>query len=62
MASERSEKERRKPLEGAVSVFVSGRDTVGIAVDLNSAACEVKLTLQNDFLSGALNKTGLLSA
>jgi transposase len=50
-------------LEGAASVFGGGRDTAEPAVDLKALHAKTgELTLQNDFLSGALNRAGLLSA
>ena len=50
-------------LEGAVSVFGSGPGSAGSAVDRKELHAKIgELTLQNDFLSGALNKAGLLSA
>jgi len=49
--------------EGATAVFSGERGTGQPAVDLKDLHAEIgELTLQNDFLSGALNKTGLLSA
>ena len=51
-------------LEGAAEVF--GRDTPEAAasgVDLKSLHAKIgELTLENDFLEGALTKAGLLSA
>ena len=51
-------------LEGAAGVF--GRDTPEAAasgVDLKSLHAKIgELTLENDFLEGALTKAGLLSA
>ena len=51
-------------LEGAAGVF--GRDTPEAAasgVDLKSLHAKIgELTLENDFLEGALSKAGLLSA
>ena len=50
-------------LEGAVSLFGGGRDAPESPVDLRTLHAKIgELTLQNDFLSGALNKAGLLSA
>lgn len=50
-------------LEGAVSVFGGGLGSAGSAVDLKELHAKIgELTLQNDFLSGALSKAGLLSA
>ena len=49
-------------LEGAVGVFGSGPRTEP-AVDLKSLHAKIgELTLENDFLEGALSKAGLLSA
>ena len=51
-------------LEGAAGVF--GHDQAGAAappVDLKSLHAKIgELALENDFLSGALSKAGLLSA
>jgi transposase len=52
-------------LEGAAGVFGSEAraDTATPAVDLKSLHAKIgELTLENDFLSGALGKAGLLSA
>jgi transposase len=50
-------------LEGAPAVFGGSRDTSEPSVDLKALHAKIgELTLQNDFLSGALNKAGLLSA
>jgi transposase len=53
-------------LEGsAADVFApgSGSATVQPAVDIKSLHAKIgELTLENDFLEGALNKAGLLSA
>ena len=55
---------RSQLLEGAADVF--GRDkteTAAPAVDLKSLHAKIgELALENDFLSGALGKAGLLSA
>ena len=55
---------RSQLLEGAADVF--GRDkteTTPPAVDLKSLHAKIgELALENDFLSGALGKAGLLSA
>jgi transposase-like protein len=49
--------------EGATAVFRGERDTAKPAVDLKDLHAKIgELPLQNDFLSGALNKAGLLSA
>ncbi len=50
-------------LESAPELFGSGRAGSEPAVDLRMLHAKIgELTLQNDFLSGALNKAGLLSA
>lgn len=52
-------------LEGAAGVFVSGpaAKEAAPAVDLKTLHAKIwELTLENDFLSGALGKVGLLSA
>src|ERR1700744_3548044 len=50
-------------LEGAASVFGGDRGAGEPVVDLKELHAKTgELTLQNDFLSGALNKAGLLSA
>jgi transposase len=52
-------------LEGAAGVFGSGAPTgaAGPAVDLKSLHAKIgELTLENDFLEGALTKAGMLSA
>ena len=52
-------------LEGAAGVFGSEAraDTATPTVDLKSLHAKIgELTLENDFLSGALGKAGLLSA
>jgi len=52
-------------LEGAAGVFGSGASGVEAApaVDLKVLHAKIgELTLENDFLAGALNKAGLLSA
>ena len=50
--------------EGAADVFGSGRGgTSQPAVDVKSLHAKIgELTLENDFLEGALGKAGLLSA
>jgi transposase len=51
--------------EGAADVFGSGGGNGGAqpAVDLKSLHAKIgELTLENDFLEGALSKAGLLSA
>src|ERR1700759_374468 len=50
-------------LGGAAAVFGRDRAAGDPAVDLKELHAKIgQLTLQNDFLSGALNKAGLLSA
>lgn len=50
-------------LEGAAAVFGGERGTAEPSVDLKALHAKIgELTLQNDFLSGALSKAGLLSA
>ncbi len=50
-------------LEGAASVFGGERGVAEPAVDLKDLHAKIgELTLQNDFLSGALGKAGLPSA
>jgi len=50
-------------LEGAAAVFGGERGTADPGVDLKELHAKIgELTLQNDFLSGALSKAGLLSA
>jgi transposase len=52
-------------LEGASGLFGSGSASKGTtpAVDLKTLHAKIgELTLENDFLSGALGKAGLLSA
>jgi transposase len=52
-------------LEGAAGVFFSGADKAdpAAAVDVKALHAKIgQLTLENDFLSGALDKAGLLSA
>ena len=48
---------------GAAAVFGSGSAVAAPAVDLKSLHAKIgELALENDFLSGALDKAGLLSA
>ena len=48
---------------GAADVFGSGNGAAQPAVDVKSLHAKIgELTLENDFLEGALNKAGLLSA
>jgi transposase len=50
-------------LEGATAVFGGDRGAAEPAVDVKELHAKIgELTLQNDFLSGALGKAGLLSA
>ena len=52
-------------LEGAAGVFGSGppEASASPAVDLKSLHAKIgELTLENDFLAGALSKAGMLSA
>jgi transposase-like protein len=52
-------------LEGAAGVFGPGASEGGSspAIDLNALHAKIgQLTLENDFLEGALTKAGLLSA
>jgi transposase len=51
-------------LEGAAGVFGSGpADAGSVAVDVKTLHAKIgELTLENDFLAGALNKAGMLSA
>src|SRR3974377_1465029 len=51
-------------LEGAAGVFGQDKaETVASSVDLKSLHAKIgELTLENDFLEGALTKAGLLSA
>jgi transposase len=49
--------------EGAAEVFGSGAGVAPPAVDVKSLHAKIgELTLENDFLEGALGKAGLLSA
>ena len=49
--------------EGAAEVFGSGAGAAQLAVDVKSLHAKIgELTLENDFLEGALGKAGLLSA
>ena len=49
--------------EGAAEVFGSGAGAAQPAVDVKSLHAKIgELTLENDFLEGALGKAGLLSA
>ena len=55
---------RSQLLDGATGVFEPGKpDVTAPAVDLKSLHAKIgELTLENDFLSGALGKAGMLSA
>ena len=49
--------------EGAAAVFGSGAAVAAPVVDLKALHAKIgELALENDFLSGALDKAGLLSA
>ena len=60
----RSRHGKRSLLDGAAGVFGSGASSVEAApVDLKALHAKIgELTLENDFLEGALSKAGLLSA
>ena len=50
-------------LEGAAGVFDNGKTDTAFSIDLKPLHAKIgELTLENDFLSGALSKAGLLSA
>ena len=50
-------------LEGAANVFGAGSGPTLPAIDVKSLHAKIgELTLENDFLEGALGKAGLLSA
>ncbi len=51
-------------LEGAAGVFGNGKsEAIAAHVDLKSLHAKIgELTLENDFLEGALGKAGMLSA
>jgi transposase-like protein len=54
---------RSQLLEGAAAVFGSGASPGTPAVDLKTLHAKIgELALENDFLSGALDKAGLSSA
>lgn len=54
---------KKELCEGAVDVFSKGKKASEPSVDLKSLHAKIgQLTLENDFLEGALNKAGLLSA
>ena len=49
--------------EGAAEVFGPGAGSAAPAIDVKSLHAKIgELTLENDFLEGALTKAGLLSA
>ena len=61
----RSHRGKRSSRAAAVDVFGpgSGNEAVHQAVDVKSLHAKIgELTLENDFLEGALSKAGLLSA
>jgi transposase len=50
-------------LDGAAGLFAAGAAEAAPAVDLKVLHAKIgELTLENDFLAGALSKAGLLSA
>ncbi len=54
---------KSQPLEGAAGVFGEARTDQPAPVDLKTLHAKIgELTLENDFLEGALTKAGLLSA
>ena len=55
---------RSQLLDGAAGVFDHGKaEATAPVIDLKSLHAKIgELTLENDFLEGALNKAGLLSA
>ena len=55
---------RSQVLEGAAGLFGADRGETKAApsVDLKALHAKIELTLENDFLEGALTKAGLLSA
>jgi transposase len=55
---------RSQLLDGAADVFDHGKaETAAPVIDLKSLHAKIgELTLENDFLSGALGKAGMLSA
>jgi transposase len=55
---------RSQLLDGAAGVFDHGKsEAVAPVIDLKSLHAKIgELTLENDFLSGALGKAGMLSA
>jgi transposase len=54
---------RAQVLEGAAGLFGGGVAEAAPAVDLKVLHAKIgELTLENDFLAGALSKAGLLSA
>ena len=54
---------KRQLTERAAEVFGKAAESASPAVDLQALHAKIgQLTLENDFLEGALNKAGLLSA
>jgi transposase len=54
---------RSQLLEGAAGVFGAGSSEAPPPVDVKTLHAKIgQLTLENDFLSGALGKAGMLSA
>ena len=54
---------RAQVLDGAAGLFGGGAAEAAAAVDLKVLHAKIgELTLENDFLAGALSKAGLLSA
>ena len=50
-------------LDGAAGVFGAGSVAAEPSIDLKALHAKIgELTLENDFLSGALNKAGIVSA
>ncbi len=60
----RSRKWKGQLLEGAAGVFGNGKsEAIASHVDLKSLHAKIgELTLEKDFLEGALGKVGMLSA
>ena len=54
---------RRQPIDHAAGAFGAAATPAEPSVDINSLHAKIgQLTLENDFLEGALTKAGLLSA
>ena len=54
---------RAQLLDGAAEVFGGGAGAAPVAVDVKELHAKIgQLTLENDFLSGALGKAGMTSA